>query len=106
MPEGAFPVRLDASTLDVDSPASVAEQVPHADTRLPGSTVAVGPVATRKRGALGRLIGDAHVKVPRAARCTALLAKGYVGIAAEGEDVWGVVPPAVILRPEAEGSHE
>jgi hypothetical protein len=70
----------------------VAEQIPHADTRPAGSVVVLGPIATRKRGALGRLIGDAHVKVPKAARCTALLARGYVGIAAEGDDVWGVVP--------------
>ncbi len=92
VPEGAFVVRLDASTLDAESPASVAAQIPHADTRPAGSVVAVAPVATRKRGALGRLIGDAHVKVPKVARCTALLARGYVGIAAEGDDVWGVVP--------------
>jgi hypothetical protein len=92
LPEGAFVVRLDASTLDVESPASLAAQIPHADTRPAGSTVALSPVATRKRGALGRLIGDAHVKVPRVARCTALLARGYVGIAAEGADVWGGVP--------------
>ena len=92
VPEGALPVRIDASTLDAESPASVAEQIPHADTRPAGSVVVLGPIATRKRGALGRLIGDARVKVPKAARCTALLARGYVGIAAEGDDVWGVVP--------------
>jgi len=92
VPEGAFAVRLDASTVDVESPASFAAQIPLADTRPAGSIVAVGLVATRKRGALGRLIGDAHVKVPKAARCTALLARGYVGIAAEGDDVWGAVP--------------
>jgi hypothetical protein len=91
-PEGAFAVRLDATTLDATSPASVATQIPHADTRPAGSAVVVGALATRKRGALGRLIGDAHVKVPRAARCTALLARGYVGIEAEGDEVWGVVP--------------
>jgi len=89
VPEGALPVRIDASTLDAESPASVAEQIPHADTRPAGSVVVLGPIATRKRG---RLIGDARVKVPKAARCTALLARGYVGIAAEGDDVWGVVP--------------
>jgi hypothetical protein len=91
-PDGALAVRLDATTLDVESPASVATQIPRAGTRPAGSAVVVGAVAVKKRGALGRLIGDAHVKVSRAARCTALLARGYVGIAADGEEVWGLAP--------------
>jgi hypothetical protein len=91
-PEAAVPVRLDATKLDVESPASVATQIPHADTLIAGSAVVVGAVAVRKRGALGKLIGDAHVKVSRAARCTALVARGYVGVGAEGDEVWGVSP--------------
>lgn len=93
-PDGAIAVRLDATTADVESPAAVATQIPHADTLAAGSAVVVGAVAVRKRGALGRLIGDGHVKVSRAARCTALLARGYVAIEADGEDVWGLSPPS------------
>jgi hypothetical protein len=91
-PEGAFAVRLDATDADLESAAEVAAQVPRADERPPGSIVAIAPVATRKRGALGRLFGDGHVKVSRVARCTALLARGYVDLRAEGDAVWGSVP--------------
>ncbi len=93
-PEGALPVRLDATALDLESPAAVTTQIPHADSLPAGSAVVVDAVAIKKRGGLGRLIGDGHVKVSRAARCTALLARGYVGITAEGDDVWGVSPPS------------
>ncbi len=95
-PADAHAVHLDASKLDVESPASVATQIPPADARPPGSAVVVDAVATRKRGALGRLIGDAHVKVAKSVRCTALLARGYVGIEAaaeaQGDRVWGESP--------------
>jgi hypothetical protein len=93
-PEGAVPVRLDATTADLESPAAVAAQVPHADTLAPGTAVVVGAVAVKKRGTLGRLIGDGHVKVSRSVRCTALLARGYLGITTGGDDVWGVSPPS------------
>ena len=89
-----MPVRLDATTANLESPAAVAEQVPHADTLAPGTAVVVGAVAVKKRGTLGRLLGDGHVKVSRAARCTALLAQGYVGITAEGDDVWAATSAA------------
>jgi hypothetical protein len=103
-PEGAVPVRLDATKLDVESPASVATQIPHADTLTAGSAVVVGAVAVRKRGALGKLIGDAHVKVSRSTRCTALVARGYVGVGAEWDDVWGAVPsPPPDLPPVSGG---
>jgi len=88
------PVRLDATTADLESPAAVATQVPHADTLAPGTVVVVGAVAVKKRGTLGRLLGDGHVKVSRAARCTALLARGYVDLTAEGDDVWAATSAA------------
>ncbi len=86
-----MPVCLDATTADPESPAAVATQIPHADTLAPGTAVVIGAVAVKKRGTLGRLLGDGHVKVSRATRCTALLARGYVSIEASGEDVWGSV---------------
>jgi len=102
-PDGALPIRLDATTLDLESPAAVATQVPPADTLPAGSTVIVGAVAIKKRGGLGRLIGDGHVKVSRVARCTALLARGYVDITADGDDVWGTTPDGSLFNPASEG---
>ena len=102
-PEGALPVRLDATTVDLESPAAVATQIPLADTLPAGSTVVVGAVAIKKRGGLGRLIGDGHVKVSRVARCTALLARGYIEITADGDDVWGTAPDALVFNPASEG---
>ena len=108
-PADAHAVHLDASKLDVESPASVASQIPPADARPPGSAVVVDAVATRKRGAIGRLIGDAQLKVAKVVRCTALLSRGYVGIEAEaeGDRVWGespldphpAAPPGSVPRP-------
>ena len=92
VPEGAHEIRLDATEADLESPAEVAAQLPLASTRPPGSAVVVAPVASKKRGALGRLLGDGKVKVSLVARCTALLACGYVDIAASGDRAWGVAP--------------
>lgn len=93
-PEGAVPIRLDATSTDVEHPAALAPQIPAASTLEPGAAVLVEPIATRRREGLGRMLGDAHVKVPRAARCTALLARGYVGVTAAGDAVWALVPDA------------
>jgi hypothetical protein len=90
-PGDAVAIRLDATDADVEDPRSFAAQVPHASTLRAGSAVRVLAVATRRR-ALGRWLGDGHAKVARAARCTALLARGYVGITAAGEEVWGFAP--------------
>ena len=49
----------------------------------------VEAIATQKRGVLQRILGDKKVPVPRHVRCSALLARGYVDIAAEGDAVWG-----------------
>lgn len=90
-PEDAVIVRLDATDTDLEDPHAVAPQIPHASTLRAGSAVRLPGLATRRR-ALGRWLGDGHAKVPRVARCTALLARGYVGIAAAGDDVWGFAP--------------
>ncbi len=91
-PDGAVPVPLDATHADVTSPAEVAAQIPEPSTLPPGAAVVLGPLATRKRGALGRLLGDGKTKVPLSARCTALLARGYVELGADGEVAWGFTP--------------
>jgi hypothetical protein len=92
-PDDAVIVRLDATDADMEDPHAVAPQIPHASTLRAGSAVRVAGVATKRR-ALGRWLGDGHAKVPRVARCTALLARGYVAIAAAGDDVWGLAPDA------------
>ena len=92
-PADAVAVRLDATDADPTDVRALAPQIPHATTLRPGSAVRVPGVATKRR-ALGRWLGDGHTKVPRAARCTALLVRGYVGIVAAGDDAWGFVPEA------------
>ena len=86
-------VRLDATDADVESAATVATQIPHASTLPAGTRVIVAPTALRRRGLLRRFLGDASVPVPKAARCAALLARGYVDVAArEDGSATGVVP--------------
>jgi hypothetical protein len=90
-------IRLDASgreTLDV---ADIAQQLPDPSTLPEGTRVLVQPDATRGGGAWLRLVGRATTPVPRAARCAALLVRGYVGIGAGADgkatDVaWGRTP--------------
>ena len=90
-PEG-LTVRLDATTADVEVPAAIASQIPLASTLAPGTKVMVLPTATRKRGVLGRLLGDRAIPVPRWSRCSALLSRGYVDLASAGDTVWGKAP--------------
>ena len=77
-------VRIDASTADLEEASSLAPQIPLASTLAPGTRVSVEAIALRKGGALRRILGDKKVAVPKDARCTALLVRGYVEIAAEG----------------------
>jgi hypothetical protein len=91
-PDG-LAIRLDATTADVEVPASIAPHIPLASTLDRGTRVTVLPTATRKRSVLGRLLGDRGIPVPRWSRCSALLARGYVDIAAAGDTVWGKTPP-------------
>lgn len=87
-------VRLDASEADVDEPSVVAQQLPVASTLAPRTRVVVPSTATRRGGVLRRLLGQQRVPVSRAARCTALLVRGYVDIGANDEDAWGYAPSA------------
>jgi hypothetical protein len=93
----AIAVLLDASDLDGDDPADVAAQIPHA-TDLPHTTaVFVFGAAARNRGVFRWLVRP--VKISRAARCTALVARGYVAVGsgtdhASGADLaWGFSSP-------------
>ena len=86
-------VRLDATGADVEVPASVASQIPPASSLPPGTKVTVLPTASRKAGALQRLLGNRGVPVPKWTRCSALLARGYVGVSAAGDAAWGTSPP-------------
>jgi hypothetical protein len=83
----ALAVVLDAADLDPEDPASVATQIPEASSLEPGTCVYVMGAASRGAGVLARLMGK--VTVSRAARCSALLARGYVGIGAGVDDVSG-----------------
>jgi hypothetical protein len=73
----------------VDDPAVLAEQIPLATTLATGTRVALPPIAWRRRGALGRILGPGKVAVGRAARCTALIVRGYVDIGADDGSAWG-----------------
>jgi hypothetical protein len=89
---GPVTVRLDATDADVEEPGAVAGQIPHASTVSPGTRVVVLATATRRGGVLRRLLGGRSVPVPRSTGCTALLARGYVGIGADDDGAWGYAP--------------
>lgn len=92
-PEGATVVRLDATGVDAEDFAALAAQLPLAST-LPGRTVvAVPAVAMRRRRFLRGMLGDRRVPVSRATRCTALLLRGYVDVAADADAAWGFSSP-------------
>ena len=94
----AVAVLLDASGIDVNDPEQIAEQLPLAADLPPATFVFVLGSAARARGVL-RWIGLRTTPVTRAARCTALVARGYVGVGggvddATGDDlVWGLTAP-------------
>jgi hypothetical protein len=98
--EGASSVAvvLDATSLDVDDAASVALQLPAAANLPEGALVLVSGVALRSGGVLGRLFGGGGVAVSRAARCGALVARGYVDVGAgldpatKTDLAWGRAP--------------
>lgn len=77
----------------------VLSQVPDAWGRESGTLVAISEISQQERAMHGlrRLMTRARPRIPAWARCTALLARGYVRIGA-GRDqtgvdwVWGYVP--------------
>jgi hypothetical protein len=94
----AVAVLLDASSLDADDPLQIAGQIPRAADLAPATPVFVLGRAVRSNGML-RWIGRQTIAVPRAARCTALVARGYVGVGASIDDAshtdiaWGLSSP-------------
>ena len=93
----AIAVLLEGNPM-ADDPATIASQIPHAKERPPGTVVFVFAVAARNRNPLRRWLSPWAVSVSRAARCTALLARGYAALGvgadpASGIDVaWGRTP--------------
>jgi hypothetical protein len=89
---------LDARHGQLRDVASVLAQVPSASTLEPRTPIVVFGVAVRGGGALRRLFGGGSAHVARAARCTALVARGYVDVgggvdAVTGADLaWGWSP--------------
>jgi hypothetical protein len=94
----AIAVLLDAAGVDLADPGEVAAQIPRATELVAGTPVFVLGAAVRGRGVL-RWLGMRTVPVPRAARCTALVAQGYVHVGAgiddkSGADIaWGISSP-------------
>jgi hypothetical protein len=82
-------IRLDASDAEVDDAHALAGQIPLASTLEPRTRVSVLATGVRKRGVLGRFLGDRKVDVPRATRCTALLVRGYLDVGANDKEAWG-----------------
>jgi hypothetical protein len=85
-------VQLDATDADLGDVSAVAKQVPDASTLAAQTRVRLPSMAFRRGGMLRKLLGPARVPVDRAARCTALLVCGYVGIGADDEAAWGIAP--------------
>jgi hypothetical protein len=92
----AVAVSLDMRGAGGGSPSAVAAQVPLASALPPGTPVVVLGLAARGGSIWTRFARG--VSVPRAARCGALLARGYVDIGAGTDDVsgadlaWGFAP--------------
>jgi hypothetical protein len=82
-------VLIDAAGIDVSEAAAIAAQLPTLAELPPETPVFVLGSAARSRGVLG-WIGVGTVPVPRAARCTALVAKGYVSVGAGIDPATGV----------------
>jgi hypothetical protein len=91
-------VWLDATGIDVGNPAQIAPQLPPLAELPPATAVFVLGFAARSRAML-RWLGMRSVPVARVARCTALVARGYVGVGAGIDDasgadlVWGLTAP-------------
>ncbi|MBV9946363.1 MAG: hypothetical protein JOZ69_05920 [Myxococcales bacterium] len=93
----AIAVLLEASGTDLDDPAQVAAQLPDPGELPPGTPVFVLGMA-RSGPQLLRRLGMGTTAVARAPRCTALVARGYVGVAAtadgaRGDLAWGLSSP-------------
>ena len=90
----ALAVLVDVSDLDEEDAGAFADQLPAAAELPPATTVFVLDAAVRSRGAL-RWLGARKVPLSRAARCTALVVRGYTRVSAgpdpagRGDLAWG-----------------
>lgn len=82
-----------ASTIGI---AEVISQLPEIASMTPGAEVVISARISSSAGLFARVFGRKK-SVSRAVRCSALLARGFVDIAAAGEGdddlVWGFAPP-------------
>jgi hypothetical protein len=91
-------VVLDATDGDLERVESIVTQIPRANSLAPGSPLVVFGSATSEARSWRRLFGAHRVAVTRAARCSAMLARGYVDIGAGVDDrsgadlAWGWTP--------------
>jgi hypothetical protein len=88
----AVAVLLDGAEADLDDASAVADQLPAASTLPPRTLVVVLGTPARAGGVLRRWLPARTAPVPRSARCTALLARGYVDVGAEAGVAWGWSP--------------
>jgi len=93
----ALCVVLAAHAQAVLSVVEVAGQLPDPTTLASGTLVMVLAHAETETGTLGRLFGGGKRDIPRALRCSALLAKGYTRIGAGADTdrtdlAWGFSP--------------
>jgi hypothetical protein len=92
-------VWLDAAALNGDDVAAIARQLPPASTLPEGTPLVVLGVAAGTGGLWGKLLGGGP-SVSRAARCGALIARGYVDVGAaadastKADIAWGRAPGA------------
>jgi hypothetical protein len=91
-------VVLDATEEDLERVESIVTQIPRATSLAPGSPLVVFGSATYEAPSWRRLFGAGRVAVTRAARCSAMLARGYVDIGGGVDDqsgadlAWGWTP--------------
>jgi hypothetical protein len=94
----AVAVLLDATQADLHDVTAIADQLPAPSAIAAGAPVVVFATAVRMPDGWRRLLGARRIAVPRAARCAALLVRGYVDIggspaaAATGDLAWGFAP--------------
>ncbi|MDP9000715.1 MAG: hypothetical protein M3O46_11455 [Myxococcota bacterium] len=84
----AVGILVDATQIDAEDPALVAAQIPAAEDLPPRTQVFILGGAARGAG-LARWFWPRAVSVPRAARCAALVARGYVAVGAGIDDTSG-----------------
>ncbi len=79
---------LDGTDVNLTASA-IAQQLPLAASLGPATYVFVLGTAMRTRRGFGRWLGSAAVPVDRAARCAALLARGYTNVGATARGASG-----------------